>query len=326
MIPLRDTIPSQTYPIVTYTLIGINIAVYLIQLSKGPAMAEFVYTYGLVPARFTDAGIRSEFPLIAHLTAMVSFMFLHGGFWHILGNMWTLYIFGDNVEDRLGSFSYLVFYLAAGFVSGILHLFLNLDSNIPTIGASGAIAGVMGAYFILYPRARIITLIPIFIFPLIIEIPAFFFLGFWFFLQVLNAAATSGFVSGIAWWAHIGGFVFGVVFLQYFLRLPEKGFSGKLKQASVKKKTSDRIQVLYPMGDAGDIHLYEILRITPHEASVGAKKMVNIPWSFYKRLYRVNIPAGVKDGTILRLSGQGRQMPDGRKGDLFLKVRIEQTR
>lgn len=223
MIPLRDTIPSQTYPIVNYTLIAINIAAYLIQLSKGPAMAEFVYTYGLVPARFTDAGIRSEFPLIQHLTALVSFMFLHGGFWHILGNMWTLYIFGDNVEDRLGSFSYLVFYLVAGFVSGMFHLVLNLDSNIPTIGASGAIAGVMGAYFILYPRARIITLIPIFIFPLIIEIPAFFFLGFWFFLQVLNATDTSGFVSGIAWWAHIGGFVFGVVFLQYFLRLTKKG-------------------------------------------------------------------------------------------------------
>lgn len=322
MIPLRDTISSQNYPIVNYTLIGINILAYTIQLSKGLAMAEFVYTYGLVPARFTDAGIRSQFPLIQHLTTLVSFMFLHGGFWHILGNMWTLYIFGDNVEDRLGSFSYLVFYLMSGFVSGIFHLLLNLDSNIPTIGASGAIAGVMGAYFILYPRARIITLIPIFIFPLIIEIPAFFFLGFWFFLQVLNATATSGFVSGIAWWAHIGGFVFGVVFLQYFLRLPEKGFRGKLKQASMKKRTSDRIQVLHPMGAADDIHLYEILQITPREAAVGAKKMVNIPWGFYKRLYRVGIPAGVAEGTVLRLRGQGKQAVDGRRGDLFLKVKI----
>lgn len=323
MIPLRDTIPSHTYPIVNYTLIGINIFAFIVQLSKGPAMEAFIYTYGLVPARFTDADIRSYFTLTQQMASLVSFMFLHGGFWHILGNMWTLYIFGDNVEDRLGSFAYLGFYLLAGFVSGMLHLVLNLDSNVPTIGASGAIAGVMGAYFILYPKARILTLIPIFIFPLIIEIPAFFFLGFWFVLQVLNAMATGQMVSGIAWWAHIGGFAFGIIFVQYFLRLPDNGFSGKLKQALVKKKTSDRIQALHPMGDADGMHLYELIRITPHEAAMGAKKIINIPWGFYNRLYRVNIPAGVKDATILRLNGQGRQMPDGRKGDLFLKVRIE---
>jgi hypothetical protein len=322
MIPLRDTIPSQNYPVVNYTLIGLNIVAYLVQISKGPAMAEFIYTYGLVPARFTDADIRSYFTFPQQIISLVSFMFLHGGFWHILGNMWTLYIFGDNVEDRLGSFSYLVFYLVTGFVSGMFHLVLNLDSNIPTIGASGAIAGVMGAYFILYPGARILTLIPIFIFPLIIEIPAFFFLGFWFFFQVLNAMATSGLISGIAWWAHIGGFVFGIIFLQYFLRIPEKGFHGILKQASVKKRTSEHLQVLHPMGSADDIHLYEIIRITPHEAAVGGKKMINIPWGFYKRLYRVSIPAGVAEGTVLRLGGQGKQTSDGRRGDLFLKVKI----
>lgn len=323
MIPLRDTIPSKNYPIVTYTLIGLNIVVYLVQISKGPAMAEFVYTYGLVPARFTDAGIRSYFTIPQQILSMVSFMFLHGGFWHILGNMWTLYIFGDNVEDRLGSVSYLIFFILAGFVSGIFHLALNIDSNTPTIGASGAVAGVMGAYFILYPKARILTLIPIFIFPLIIEIPAFFFLGFWFFLQVLNAMATSGYVSGIAWWAHIGGFVFGIVFLQYFLRLPAKGVSGILKRASVRKRSSEHLQVLHPMGSADDIHLYEIIRITPYEAAAGAKKLVHIPWGFYKRLYRVSIPAGVTQGTVLRLKGQGKQAFEGKRGDLFLKVRIE---
>lgn len=322
MIPLRDTIPSHTYPVVNYILIGLNIVAYLVQLSKGPAMAEFVYTYGLVPARFTDADIRSYFTISQQIISLVSFMFLHGGFWHILGNMWILYIFGDNVEDRLGSASYLVFYLLTGLVSGIFHLILNLDSNIPTIGASGAVAGVMGAYFILYPRAKILTLIPIFIFPLIIEIPAFFFLGFWFFFQVLNAMAASGFVSGIAWWAHVGGFVFGAVFLRFFLRLPEKGFSMMLKQASVKKRTTEHLQVLHPMGSADDIHLYEIIRITPHEAAMGAKKLVNIPWGFYKRLYRVAIPAGVAEGTVLRLKGQGKQVAAGRSGDLFLKVKI----
>jgi membrane associated rhomboid family serine protease len=322
MIPLRDTIPSQTWPIVNYTLIGINIFAFFIQLSKGPAMQTFVYTYGLVPARFTDADLRSYFSLGQQLLSLVTFMFLHGGFWHILGNMWTLYIFGDNVEDHLGSFSYLIFYLATGLASGLLHLVLNLDSNIPTIGASGAIAGVMGAYFILYPKARILTLIPIFIFPLIIEIPAFFFLGIWFVLQVLNAMATGNMVSGIAWWAHIGGFVSGVLFLQYLSNRPNKGFSERLKQVSVKKRTSDRIQVLHPMGEPDDVHLYEIIRITSHEAMTGAKKMINIPWGFYNRMYRLTIPAGTKEGTVLRLGGQGRHAPDGRKGDLFLKVKI----
>ncbi len=322
MIPLRDTIPSRTYPIVNYTLIGINIFAFLLQLSKGPAMEMFVYTYGLVPARFTDADIRSYFSLGQQLISLVTFMFLHGGFWHILGNIWTLYIFGDNVEDYLGSVSYLMFYLATGLVSGLIHLMFNLDSNIPTIGASGAIAGVMGAYFILYPKARILTLIPIFIFPLIIEIPAFFFLGLWFVLQVLNAMATGNMVSGIAWWAHIGGFVFGILFLQYFAHLPKKGFPARLQQVSVKKRTSDRIQVLHPMGEADELHLYEIVRITPHEARTGAKKMINIPWGFYNRMYRLTIPAGTIDGTVLRLGGQGRQAANGGKGDLFLKVKI----
>jgi len=145
---------------------------------------------------------------------------MHGGFFHILGNMWFLYIFGDNVEDRLGHFRYLAFYLLCGLASGISHLVLNWTSQIPTIGASGAIAGVMGAYFILYPKAKVLTLVPIFFFIQFVEIPAFLFLGFWILFQFLSAATSSAQAGGIAWWAHVGGFIFGIIFLKLFQRLP----------------------------------------------------------------------------------------------------------
>ncbi len=160
------------------TLIGINVAVYLLQMAQGPHLEQFIFTYGLVPARYSVPFYAAHFTLGQQLFSLVSFMFLHGGFWHLLGNMWFLYIFGDNVEDRLGSSYYLAFYLAAGLISGLCHLLVNINSAMPTIGASGAIAGVMGAYLVLFPNARILTLIPIIIIPWIIEIPAFFFLGF----------------------------------------------------------------------------------------------------------------------------------------------------
>ncbi len=142
--------------------------------------------------------------------------------------MWFLYIFGDNVEDRLGHLRYLVFYLLCGLAAGASHLVLNWHSNVPTIGASGAIAGVMGAYLILYPRARILTLLPIFFFFTFIEVPAFFFLGIWFLFQFLIAAATAGQPGGIAWGAHIGGFVFGIVFLKIFELVPKTGASEEM--------------------------------------------------------------------------------------------------
>lgn len=324
MIPIRDTIPSRNYPIVNNTLIGINIVVYLIQLSHGQETTRFVYTYGLVPAKFTLPHIAAHFTTGQILFSLVSFMFLHGGFLHILGNMWSLYIFGDNVEDRLGSVYYLIFYLLSGMVSGLFHFFLNMNSTVPTIGASGAIAGVMGAYFILYPYSRILTLIPILIFPLFIEIPALFFLGLWFFMQVFNAAIGGGAMSGVAWWAHIGGFIFGILALKAMGAFPETRFGDTIKRASMQKKKSPRLQVMQPSMRNREVNLHETIWVTPYEAAAGTKKTLNLPWGFYNRFYRVNIPPGIKDGNILRLRGLGRQSPDGDRGDLYLTVKIEQ--
>ena len=248
-------------------------------------------------------------------------MFLHGGFVHLLGNMWSLYIFGDNVEDRLGSLKYLLFYLLCGFASGISHLVINWHSQIPTIGASGAIAGVMGAYMILYPKSRILTLIPIFFFFHLVEIPAVIFLGIWFIFQFLSAASTAG-QGGIAWWAHIGGFIFGIIFLRLFLLFGEPALGRKVRQIA-KKGKSARIQVIRPVSFGQDPDMYGNKSITKREAVFGARKLINIPKGFKKRTFFLTIPPATSEGSKLRLSGLGRQLDGGRSGDLYLKVNIE---
>lgn len=321
MIPIRDTIPAKKFPIVNTVLIGINILVFLIQLSQGQDWNRFITLYGLIPARFSNPDYAKYFSFQQQLFSTISFMFLHGGFWHILGNMWSLYIFGDNIEDRLGPFRYLFFYLLCGMASGLTHLFANLSSEIPVVGASGAIAGVMGAYFILYPHARILTLIPIIIIPWFIEIPAFFFLGIWLLLQIINAAASQGIGGGIAWWAHIGGFVFGIFFLKLFTAIPATGLSRGL-QAFTEKKKTPRLQVIRPVRSDSEPHLYGSVHITPWEALTGTRKILNIPIGFKKRLIRVSVPPGIQEGKILRLKGLGQAWPNGQRGDLFLKVFI----
>jgi rhomboid family protein len=318
MIPIRDTAQSRHYPVVNTALIGINVLVYLYQSGQQDV---FVYVYGLVPARYFIPHIADYFTLGQQIFSLLSFMFLHGGFLHLLGNMWTLYIFGDNVEDRLGPFRYLIFYLACGLASGLSHMILNAHSNVPTIGASGAIAGVMGAYFLLYPTARVLTLIPIIIIPWFIEVPAFVFLGLWFVLQFLNAAGSGG--GGIAWWAHVGGFVFGMIFLKLFLKLPPVGVTEKVRRSTTKRRTH-RLQVVRPAGEDAHYDLYATIAISPFESLTGTHKLVNIPLGFRKRLLRVTVPPRVNQGTRLRLRGQGRPKPDGGRGDLFLKVRINQ--
>jgi membrane associated rhomboid family serine protease len=321
MFPIRDTISSKNYPVVNNTIIGINVVLFLFQMSQGANLDRFVYIYGLVPARYSMPQIASYFTTGQQLLSWLSFMFLHGGFWHLLGNMWSLYIFGDNVEDRLGPFRYLVFYLLCGITSGLSHLLFNLHSNMPTIGASGAIAGVMGAYLILHPHSKILTLIPIIFIPWFIEIPAFFFLGFWFVLQFINAAGSHGNIGGIAWWAHIGGFVFGIVLLKIFLMLPETGVSNKMRRVTAKRKTH-RLQVVRPGGLGKDPHLYGTIDITSFEALAGTQKLINIPKGFHKRIVKVIVPPGVKEGSKLRLKGLGKTASDGQRGDLYLKVMI----
>src|SRR5678816_447217 len=211
MIPLRDVIPSRTTPYITISLVVINALVFLYQLSLGGDINNFVFTYGLVPADFSWINVLTS-------------MFLHGGFLHVAGNMLYLWIFGDNVEDRMGHGRFLAFYLLCGAAAAIGQTLTVPVSMVPMVGASGAIAGVMGAYFILYPRSRIVTLFPLFIVFPIVEVPAIFFLGIWFVMQLLSgvgsiAAATAGEPSGgVAFWAHVAGFAAGVIGVFAFRR------------------------------------------------------------------------------------------------------------
>lgn len=224
MIPLQDLNPRRNPPIVTWSIILINIFVFLFQLTLSKEELQiFFQTWGFTPNLFFDPYLTALIgspPFMSYLT-LVTHIFLHGGWLHLIGNMWTLWIFGDNVEDRLGPIPFLLFYLASGILASLLHAFIFPDSVIPLVGASGAISGVMGAYFRMYPLARILVLVPIFFFPLFIEIPAFLYLGLWFLLQFysgLFSLALPGSVGGIAWFAHLGGFVAGFFLHKIFCR------------------------------------------------------------------------------------------------------------
>ena len=322
MIPLRDATPSKNVPVMNNILIGINVVVFLVQLAQGPHANAFVYTFGLVPGRYTLPRLAAHFSFFQQAVAWISFMFLHGGFLHLLGNMWFLYIFGDNVEDRLGPLRYLVFYLVCGLVSGISHFLLNSHSTVPTIGASGAVAGVMGAYFLLHPKSKILTLFPVFFIPLFFEIPAVFFLGFWFLLQFVNATSRSAQAGGIAWWAHVGGFLCGMLLLKLLDNMPSAGVTSRMRPMTAKKKTH-RLQVARAIARPTEGDLHATLGISPYEAQVGARKLVTIPSGFQRRVYRVNVPPGIAAGQVLRLKGQGRATVDGQRGDILLRVAIQ---
>ena len=211
MIPLRDDNPAQRVPVVTRIVILANVLVFMVELSTGEMRGEFLREWGLVPGRLF-ASFTGDTSLPVELLTMVTSLFLHGGWLHLIGNMWYLWIFGDNVEDSIGSFGFLAFYLAAGVFAAGVHAALMPGSPIPTVGASGAIAGVLGAYAQAFPRARVLTLIPIFFFFQVVAIPALVLLGIWFVLQFISGTLSIGGESGgVAWWAHIAGFVFGFV-------------------------------------------------------------------------------------------------------------------
>jgi len=220
MIPLRDENPSGTFPFVTIGIIVFNIVVFLFELSLGDRLEEFILSYGLVPLKVWHYGRIPSLSFREAFFPFISSMFLHGGWVHIIGNMWYLWIFGDNIEDRLGHLRFAVFYLLCGIGSGLIHTIMNPKSGLPCVGASGAVAGVLGAYFLCFPMARVLTIIPIFIFIEFVELPAMIFLFFWFFLQFFNGALSIAFVSqtigGVAWWAHIGGFIIGIVLVLVF--------------------------------------------------------------------------------------------------------------
>jgi rhomboid family protein len=324
MIPIRDTVPSKNVPVVNNLLIGINIVIFAFQLLQGSdfAFQRIVYEYGLIPARFTVPELAIRLGPGHGAFTLLSFMFLHGGFWHLLGNMWFLYIFGDNVEDRLGPVRYTVFYLLCGLISGLTHIALNAHSTVPTIGASGAIAGVMGAYFLLHPSSKILTLIPIIIIPWFVEIPAYFFLGLWFVIQLFNASAHHGAVGGVAWWAHVGGFVGGMILLKLLGAMPRTGVSAALGKATARK-TTHRFQVARPTAAGREADIFATISISPYEALVGTRKLVTVPHGFQRRVFRVNVPPGMEAGKVLRLRGQGRSIAPGQRGDLLLKVVIQ---
>ena len=229
MIPLRDNVAARTFPFVNIALIALNAAAFVMELGMGPGVVRFFDHAAVVPVLFTGPD-QALGPLEAVLTSfdaelgrrvLVS-MFLHGGWAHLLGNMLYLWIFGDNVEDRLGHFKYLLFYLLCGWTASYAHIWSQPVSSVPSIGASGAIAGVLGAYITLYPRARVVTLLPLGLFSQLVQLPAALFLGFWFVQQFLlgafDLAAPAGRGGGIAWWAHIGGFAAGFVLVRLFRR------------------------------------------------------------------------------------------------------------
>jgi membrane associated rhomboid family serine protease len=197
------------------SIIVINVLVFLREVRLGPHLDEMLASFAVVPAIYTDTDVGHYFTLSQKIFAFFSSMFLHGGWLHLLGNMWVLWIFGDNVEDRLGRTRYVSLYLAGGIAAALMHIFTNANSLVPTIGASGAIAAIMGAYFRFFPFARVETLVPPFIFGPTFVLPAVLFLGGWFVLQFFNGAMSLGArghgFSGVAWWAHVGGFAFGFV-------------------------------------------------------------------------------------------------------------------
>jgi membrane associated rhomboid family serine protease len=229
MIPLRSEIKRRTFPVVNILLILANIAVFAYQLSLPPRAGDLlVQQFGLVPVRAERALAHPGPQLGPAFVPLVTSMFLHGGFLHILGNMLFLWVFGGNVEDRLGHLKYLGFYFICGIGAGLAQIVVNWGSRLPSIGASGAISGVMGAYIVLFPTARILTLIPLLFFFFTMRLPALLMLGYWFVIQFLSGISTIGQINqgGVAWWAHIGGFILGM-FLVWGLRQQRRqyGFS-----------------------------------------------------------------------------------------------------
>ena len=217
MIPLKDSNPTERFPIITVVFIALNIIVFLYQISlDDDAIGTFVAAFSLVPSRLFYAGTVLPGPIPVGITIFTS-QFLHGGLLHLCGNMLYLWIFGNNVEDAMGRFRFIVFYLLCGAIASLAHAFMNDRSIIPMIGASGAISGVLGAYVLLYPKARVLTLFTLGFFVRMIEVPAMMVLGFWFVFQFLNALVAQE-AGGVAWYAHIGGFLAGMALIIVFKR------------------------------------------------------------------------------------------------------------
>jgi membrane associated rhomboid family serine protease len=231
MIPIRDDQPRFSTPYITYFLVALNTLVFVYELAVGAqsreALNAMIYEFGIVPDHI-GAALTGEahFSFAAAFLPILTSMFLHGSWLHIIGNMWVLWIFGDNIEDYLGHFPYLIFYLLCGFAAAITHIVLNAGSDVPTVGASGAIAGVMGGYFLLYPKSRVLTLVPLIVFFTFWWLPAWIVLGYWFLLQFFSGTTSIAYSSpssgGVAFWAHVGGFVAGLILIKIMPRRAQR--------------------------------------------------------------------------------------------------------
>ncbi len=224
MIPIRDTIPSKKFPIVTVSLIVANVLIFLFEISLGNRINQLIDVFGMVPFKYFYLTRNEWSNFIDRFYPFFTSMFLHGGWMHMIGNMWFLWIFGDNVEDAFGRKKFLFFYVLCGLIGGFAHAYMNTESTMPTVGASGAIAGVMGAYLLLFPQSRVLMLIPFFYFFQFVEIRSYYFLGLWFIIQIVagtvDLATRTHAIGGIAWWAHIGGYLVGIGFaIIYLLRV-----------------------------------------------------------------------------------------------------------
>ena len=219
MLPLRDENPTRTFPFITVLIIVINCILFIVELGQGENIAVFIQSFGCTPYEIST-GYDIE-PLILFPVRFTVFtsMFLHGGWMHLVGNMLYLWIFGNNIEDRLGHLRFIVFYFLAGAIGSLVQIMISPLSTIPQIGASGAISGILGAYILLFPKAKVLTLVPLFYFIRIIRLPAYFILGFWFVLQIINGFVSLSYTAqgGVAFFAHIGGFIAGLILIKPFL-------------------------------------------------------------------------------------------------------------
>ena len=240
MIPLKDDNPTNSTPIITYIIIGICVVVFLLEISSpNYSSGALFYSWGVIPASLVhNLQVPEEIYRVPPMATLITSMFMHGGFMHLIGNMLYMWIFADNIEDELGKTKFIIFYILSGIAAALTQVYMNTESTVPMVGASGAIGGVLGAYIVNHPRAKVLVLIPLGFFTQIIKVPAIFVLGIWFILQFVSSAFSSSSGGGVAYGAHIGGFIFGAIAILFFNR----GVKRSIRKKSIIRKTSAKIK------------------------------------------------------------------------------------
>lgn len=240
MIPLKDDNPTNSTPIITYIIIGICVVVFLLEISSpNYSSGALFYSWGVIPASLVhNLQVPEEIYRVPPMATLITSMFMHGGFMHLIGNMLYMWIFADNIEDELGKTKFIIFYILSGIAAALTQVYMNTESTVPMIGASGAIGGVLGAYIVNHPRAKVLVLIPLGFFTQIIKVPAIFVLGIWFILQFVSSAFSSSSGGGVAYGAHIGGFIFGAIAILFFNR----GVKRSIRKRSISRKTNAKIK------------------------------------------------------------------------------------